>query len=507
MADLNTLKQKLTLNKQRWSSMHKDNAAILEKSDKETRPEEKIRLKSVISSQQTDMAEIEAMIQKLELQIKELSKSNKVQILKDELADLRRKQSFQVALDVARQIQTQFPDDPQIISEIKELEQRLKDSKKAQLTLAKLTPHFAALSPVIADIAKALSPSSDNEHRETIITIAEQFICKDLSASDFIAFCQQLLSPANTQNTTLNNNTQQYLKVANSINSGRTVLFIGSGISSLYSGNPNKSSENHLASRLADEIGYPEFNGSLSAISEYYQLVPGFGRNNLLSSLHNSLSTEQMSLKFYDSLARIKSPLVIVSTAYNTLLERALRTLGKPYVEIASIIVPGEGKYKIGNVMLRYFDPNKKGKQIEKVCSQENLSDLDLIKNYTIIYKLRGSCGQSHLNGDIGWRNSLTLSESNYFTFAESASKLIPDYISRQFLDREFLILGFTPEKWEDRLIARALLAKRKNSPELCYTIGKSIDPLQNVFWENQKVRQNEMEFSELDRHLQEATQ
>ena len=507
MTDLNTIKQKLTLNKQRWNSMHEDIAAIQSAADKETRAEEKIRSKNILSEKETELAEIEVAIREFEQQLKQQSQTNELQLLRDELVTLRRKKSYQGALDTARQLQTLIPDDPQIASEVEELEQRILQGKQAQLTFAKLSAHITVLSPVIADLAQVLGRNSDHEYRDTVILVADQFLDGQLTADDFIVFCNKLFNTATSQPSASNNNTQQYLKVASSISSGRTVLFLGSGIPALYDNSDQKGDENHLASQLANEVGYPDFSGSLSSISEYYQLLPGFGRKNLLSSLHSSLSIDFSNLSFYESLSRIKVPLVIVSTAYDTLLERTFHTAGKPYVEIASIIIPGKGDYKLGNVMLRYFDKGQEGKCVEKLCSHEDLSHLDLLKDYSIIYKLRGSCGQSHLDGNIGWRNSLTLSESNYFTFAESASKIIPDYLSRQFLDREFLILGFTPEKWEDRLLARALLSKRQNFAEPCYTIGKASDPLQDVFWENQKVRQYEMEFSELDRHLQEATQ
>lgn len=507
MADLNTLKQKLALNKQRWNSMHEDIAAIHTSADKETRQEEKIRSKNILSEKEAELAEIEVVIRDFEQQLTQQSQSNELQLLRDELTNLRRKKSYQGALDTARQLQSLIPDDSQIATEIEELEQRISQGKQAQLIFAKLSAHITVLSPIIADLAQVLGRNSDHEYRDTVILVADQFLDGQLTADDFIVFCNKLFNTDTPQAAASNGHSQQYQKVADSIKTGRTVLFLGSGIPALYEANDQKLDENHLASQLAEEVGYPDFSGSLSFISEYYQLLPGFGRNNLLSSLHNSLSIDFSKLKFYESLARIKVSLVIVSAAYDNLLECTFHAMGKPYVEIASIIIPGKGDYKLGNVMLRYFDEGQEGKCVEKLCSHEDLSQLDLLKDYSIIYKLRGSCGQSHLDGDIGWRNSLTLSESNYFTFAESASKIIPDYLSRQFLDREFLILGFTPEKWEDRLLARVLLSKRQNFPEPCYTIGKASDPLQDVFWENQKVRQYEMEFSELDRHLQEATQ
>lgn len=491
MTDKQTLQQKLEHLQQRWQTMQADYAEIEKNFDKENRVDEKIRLKSILEERGRELADIEQEIIHTERRIKQLTLNNKSESLRDELATLRRNKAYQEALDVARQLQAALPDDSQIAAEVAELQGRLEQSQRAKQVFARLTAHFAVLTPIITDLALVLNARSEHEHTSTISMVAEQYLDGQMQVQDFIGFCQSLLNPAQSHDNTSNNTTdQQYIRVARSISEGRTVLFLGSDIPGLYSGHNND--EHLLASQLAADISYQDFSGSLSSIAEYYQLAPGFGRNSLLDSLHKSLPDDLPDLGLYQSLARVKVSLVVVSAAYDTLLERAFRATGKPYVEIAAIIIPGEGNYKLGNIMLKYSDSTE-----EKTCSHEKLSELDLIKKYSIIYKLRGS---------FGWRNSLTLSESNYFTFAESASHIIPDYLTKQFHDREFLILGFTPEKWEDRLLAHTLLDKRQSRSEPCYTIGKTSEPLQEAFWKNQRVDQYEMEFSELDRHLLEVT-
>lgn len=473
--------------RQRLELLNSKLAQMQQEYDLETRAEEKFRLNVKLEQTRQTLAEAEKDYQ-----------TARVATLRDELATLRRNKAYQEALDVARQIQQTSPAEPRIQDEINELQARLEQGKLAQQTLARLTAHFAELAPIISDLANILNPRNEHELMQTITTIAQNFLAGTMAASAFISVCQSLLSaPAiNARNASPSH---QYAKLAERIRKGQIVLFLGSAIPQL-SGTDN-SDENTLASKLAEEIHYQNFSGGLPSIAEYYQLQPEYGRSNLLESLYKSLP-HQHPPSLYESLARIPAPLVLISSAYDSLLENAFRQAGKPFVEMASIINPSE-EYKLGYVVLKYSD----NAQPESLCPQEDLSRLDLLVKYSVIYKIRGAWDGQTINGSSAWSDSLTLSERDYFTFAENASKIIPDYLTRQFRDRGFLFIGFTPAHWQDRLLARALLTKRRNHAELPYTLGKPDDLLQAAFWDNLHVKQYEMAFAELDKHLQEAAQ
>jgi hypothetical protein len=471
---------------QSWQTLHDKQVRLQQDRNTETHAEEKFRLDAKLAEVQQELAAAENQYN-----------TAKANSLKDELATLRRNKAYQEALDVARQIQTLLPNDAGIAAEVSELQERLEQGKQAQQVFAQLTAHFAELNPIINDLANILSPRNEHELLPTIVSMANNFLKGVIDAATFISICQSLLSiPAVTARAT---STYQYAKLAERIRKGQTVLFLGSGIPHLY--DAGSGDENALAIHLAEEIHYQNFTGGLPSIAEYYQLLPEYGRSNLLENLYKSLQHQQ-SPNLYESLARIPTSLVLISSAYDDLLEAAFRQANKPFVEMASIINPSED-YKLGYVVLKYSDND----QPESLCPQEDLSKLDLLAKYSIIYKIRGTCDEHYTDGNTAWSDSLTLSESNYFTFAENATKIIPDYLTRQFRDRGFLFIGFTPAHWEDRLLARALLAKRRNHAEPPYTIGKPDDRMQAAFWDNQHVGQYEMDFAELDKHLQEATQ
>lgn len=487
MADNDHLKQQVEQLQKRWKTLNDKHQLMQSEYDWETRSEEKFRLQPKLDETQVEMDGVVVAIQAVQTQLKQ----GRLQKQRTELANLRRNKAYQKALNVARQIQAELPpNDPHIADEIHELQGLLQKGEEAKRVLALLSAYFVELAPIVSTLAQVLNPSNEHEHMQTIATVAQIFLNKQMPAEAFISFCQNLLTaPA----------THQYAQIASSIRKGRTVLFLGSAVPSLYTATTDD--EQVLAGKLAEEIQYQNFSGSLSSIAEYYQLAAGYGRGSLVESLQKFLPQDMPTLQLYASLARIPTQVLLISAAYDNLLEKAFLAAGKPFVEIASIIIPRED-YKLGYVVMKYSD-----REGEHLCAQEDLSTLDLLATYSVIYKLRGSCDEQRTNGHQAWRDTLTLSESNYFAFAENASKIIPDYLTRQLRDKEFLFIGFSPARWEDRLLAHALLLKRPTYSELCYTLGKSSDPLQSVFWETRNVRQSDMEFAELDRHLLEATQ
>ncbi|MGH8547980.1 MAG: HEAT repeat domain-containing protein [Methylococcales bacterium] len=121
---------------------------------------------------------------------------------------------------------------------------------------------------------------------------------------------------------------------------------------------------------------------------------------------------------------------------------------------------------------------------------EEELSHLKLLEEgYSLIYKIKGTCkpGKRGLNASNLQKDALLLSESNFFTFARNADKIIPGYLIKHFQDRSFMFLGFSPKSWEDRLLVNILLEKRRYISTPCYTASTTDDPLEAAYWNSQK--------------------
>jgi hypothetical protein len=281
-------------------------------------------------------------------------------------------------------------------------------------------------------------------------------------------------------------------KLAARVQRGEMVLFFGSGIA----GADEAGQVAALVQQLAQQIGYDPFSGTLSSIAEYYQLHPDFGQSALLENLRTRLPDQAQDKLLYQALARVKVPLILIAAAYDNVLESVFRESGKRFVELASIVRRSD-EYDIGHVLVSFSDAS----QPDKVYPEEEISRLKLFENgYSIIYKIRGTCGQDELRHD-----ALTLSESNFFSFARYADKMIPGYLARLLRNRGFLFVGYRPREWEDRLLASALLEKRSNSQEPCYVLGATAERLEAAYWESKNVKQYRVDRRELEKYLAEV--
>jgi hypothetical protein len=382
------------------------------------------------------------------------------------------------------------------MDEISKLQQQLEQYEQAKALIAQLINRMAEIPTVFAEVVKVLNSPHQGAEIELISEYTQKFIHRELTAEQYTEFCQAFLTTPK-KSASVNN----YAALANRIIRGEMVLFIGSNL--LQTSGQTASEESQLASILAKKIGYSSFTGTLSSIAELYQLLPEHGRISLLSELHKALPSAGTRIKLYDSLAKITAPLVLISSAYDNLLEQAFIDADKPYVELSSIIIRRD-EYDIGHVVVRYSDD----KYPKRTYIEEELSRLNVLKQgYSIIYKIRGTCKKDLQDSE---RDALTLSESNYFTFARYGKKIIPSYLSRQFRDRGFLFMGFSPKNWEDRLLVNILLKKRQYSSEACYTIASSdssLDKMEAAYWGSRNVREYQANLQELEDSLAEVMQ
>jgi hypothetical protein len=198
-------------------------------------------------------------------------------------------------------------------------------------------------------------------------------------------------------------------------------------------------------------------------------------------------------------LAGITQPLILISSAYDTLLENAFHRTGKKYALITSLIGT-ESDSDVGHVLIQYSDQDT----IISTYLEEDLSHLNLLnEGFSLIYKIRGYLGP-HIDQGIYQQNALTLSEENYFTFARYIDKLIPSYIVRQFIGRGFWFLGYTPTHWEDRLIANTILYRRRHQTEPAYAVSQNATRFEETYWERHGVRRYAFSLKEFVERLEE---
>lgn len=427
--------------------------------------------------QENDMAEAQSKLQQLGAEICQ-------QGLR-EVRQLRLKQSYAKAILILRHLLADNPADTELQCEKAELEVLEQQRVKASGLVTKLSriqdPSF---KDIRSGVAAKLRQVDDSNRYSELLEQVELLLNGQIGTEDFLFWWEY----AESRNAEPDSSDNEKLGVAERIRAGTMVLFLGSGVSGLA------AQEVELAKRLAQQAKYDAFAGSLSSIAEYYRLKLNLGVGTLLEKMDAILPTDAQGITFYQTLAAIPTRLVLISAAYDDLLEQAFAQAHKPFVTLTSIIQ--QGKHGVGHVQVSFSDANPEA----GVYPKEDISGLKL-KGYSVIYKIRGTCRTR--NGNELSPDTLALTESDYFSFARHAEKMVPDYLAGQLLNRGLLFIGYRPRHWEDRLLATALLKKREYAKEPCFRLAMvGVEPLEDVFWQRRNVTQYAMDMQELEGYL-----
>ncbi|MGH8553663.1 MAG: SIR2 family protein, partial [Methylococcales bacterium] len=118
-------------------------------------------------------------------------------------------------------------------------------------------------------------------------------------------------------------------------------------------------------------------------------------------------------------------------------------------------------------------------------CSDEQLSALRLMdKDYILIYHPRG-----YLEGP---EDTLLLAERDYFNASYLLDKKYPAYLHNKLKGRScgLWFLGYAPDSWEARLLAKVLLHQRRDHSDPALVIQPAADAFSNLFWRHLKCDQ-----------------
>lgn len=491
MSERLILQQKVDACHKRWQDLSKKIEPLQKQMDLETRVDEQLRLKEIIEQAESDRQEVEDELKELRREFDKLSKQD---LIRDALR-MERNRAFAEAAKIWEQVRDSDPEDTRAGTEIERLSVRRQEAEVAAALIKRLSQRIVEIKPVFARVTRTLQQLTDmgSVEETPLIAVVESFLASKITAEDFIDMWRDLEAGSHEEN----DEGFDFEALAHRLNRGEIVLFLGSDVPHLSGVDvPNPGS---IAVELANQVNFDDFSGSLSTIAEYYQIRPEYGRRSLEARLQELLPSGPPVPSIYQMLAGIREPLVLISSAYDSLLEGALREAGKKFALI-SAQTSSVSDASVGKILLHYSDRDAP----EAACLEQELSGHRLLDgDYSVIYKIRGYCPAPGGNGD-GEHPELTLSEANYFAFARHIDKVIPSYLSKQFIGRGLLFLGYRPSDWEDRLIVNAILEKRLNSAEPSNVIGGGEDRFAAAYWESRKVRRHSLELNEFVSKLQE---
>jgi hypothetical protein len=263
-----------------------------------------------------------------------------------------------------------------------------------------------------------------------------------------------------------------YRGIAKLLKEGQVIPFLGAGVNfgtrppDAAAWDPETStflpSGKELLSYLANESSFPDDeleHSDLAKVASYFQET--FARKLLRRRLEDIFVRQYTPSKIHRYLARIArqshgeedaegTALLIITTNYDDLTERAFKDLGRPY---DLVIYPTDQKESAASVI---WWPHGEGPKPE---APNNLI-IDL-KRTNVIYKMHGSL--DHLR--CGGLGSYVITEDDYVEFLSrmSASAAVPNQFLRHFRTRHFLFLGYGLSDWNWRLILKNM---RNQLPE-----------------------------------------
>jgi hypothetical protein len=242
-------------------------------------------------------------------------------------------------------------------------------------------------------------------------------------------------------------------------------------------------SGSELAGHLADEFYYPQQDvHDLVRVAQYVAAVQGSGP--LYSTLHSLLDADYPLTPVHRFLAGLPAALsakgytsqhlLIVSTNYDDLMERAFETAGEPF-EVVSYLAEGEQRGKFVHWL-----PGRDPILIEKPNEYQGLS----LGQRSLLLKIHGAVDRATSEWD-----SFVITEDHYIDYLSRAdvSTLMPATLVAKLKRSHFLFLGYSLRDWNLRVILHRIWGEQKlrwNS----WAIQLDPDPLEERFWQRRGV-------------------
>jgi len=316
---------------------------------------------------------------------------------------------------------------------------------------------------------KQLKKLGITEKDEDILLDITDFIADNITPQEFIDSWQQ----ENQSSTQI-----KYEILAKRLKNSEIALFLGSTI------------PEELMPQLTTAF---DFKGCFSEICEYVELNNDYSRNTLRDEIQNLLKEKEAPLlaSLYQLLANLPSPIVIIYSGYDTLLENTFKKCDKKFAVISHS--------PEGNIIVNCSDQSE-----PEICqNNDKLSGLDLFEDnngYSLIYKINGCI--SSIPNHAHQNDALLLAEHDYFNFAKSMDKLIPNYVIGHLTGRDLWFLGQYPQNWENRLIMQAILERRGTSNNSITAIHKEPDEFAKTYWQAKNVHHYPIELAEFVENL-----
>jgi hypothetical protein len=283
-----------------------------------------------------------------------------------------------------------------------------------------------------------------------------------------------------------------YRLIVDSLYEGEVIPFLGAGASIGWEPSNDENQERpfsspELANYLAEKVDFPKDETvDLAKVSQYYSLVGG--RTPLNRTLHKVFDRNFPITPLHTFLAGIEKPLLIITTNYDDLIERAFKEQGRPYD-----LVVHASEAQAGDQILWFAHGSN-----EAVEVSPNKLDIDL-QSVTVIYKMHGAVDRSDAE-----RDQYVITEDDYVEFLSrmTRNRAIPAIFAQLFQTRHFLFLGYSLRDWNFRVVLNRIQDARRSSGLTSWGIQRRPSLMEQKFWQNRGVEVYDLGLEEFVREL-----
>jgi hypothetical protein len=285
--------------------------------------------------------------------------------------------------------------------------------------------------------------------------------------------------------------------IRGALRAGQVIPFLGAGASlgGRKAGAPRQRGEHtHLPTGaalgryLAMKTRFPRGElRELTRVAQYYDAVNG--RELLYRDLRSVFARDYSPSPLHACLAKLRVPLLIVTTNYDDLIERAFDSAGRPYDTVIHTTDPN-----CGDKVLWWKHGEPKPEQVIP-----NKLNVDL-GSTTLIYKMHGAVDRHNPT-----RDQYVITEDDYIDFLArmTRNKAVPAIFAEPFQTRSFLFLGYALRDWNLRVVLNRIEKDLRRPKTIkSWAIQRSPSPLEQRFWRERGVEVFDITIDDFVRRL-----
>ena len=277
------------------------------------------------------------------------------------------------------------------------------------------------------------------------------------------------------------------------LENGKVIPFLGSG-ASLGDRNPRAQpwdpsdlahlpNATELAEHLAKPVKFPaeEVAKELTKIAKYYEMMAG--RDILDEELHGVFARQAKHTAIHTCLATNPTPLVIISTNYDDLMERALAEQNREY-DLVIHLTPATLKRVTDNERADSLLWRPHGGE-PRFVTDDDLAEIDLKKTF-VVYKMHGSIDLDNIE-----RDSYVITEDDYIDFLTrmtgQGARVIPSFVAKHMAQRNLLFLGYSLRDWNLRVLLNQI-ERLSHRSITSWAIQYNPSMMEEQFWDKRSV-------------------